>query len=288
MNTCESNLRTRRMSGMPFESFEGAFKSFRKISRKLTSLCAFFCWVLTAGVFLGLVSGCGTYKEDLESAKQQIEKLNVETKKLTDEAARLNQEKSRLTDELSALSDKNTRMQRELDDVNKTKAALSAENREIGKKNSAAEDEITSLKKENSRLSQEVERLNKNVAELTPQPKPAPTAPTVPNEAGLSNPKQGEDLSPCDAVLAFMKASEAVVKQQKGQERTKSLAHVKEQYAPKMKGAPNKAIKAAESWVAAGVKFWDTSSSDSTFQLLQHKNTVLEACGKSVNESVFK
>jgi|WetSurSiteA1Bulk_404760.scaffolds.fasta_scaffold174566_2 hypothetical protein len=99
--------------------------------------------------------------------------------------------------------------------------------------------------------------------------------------------KQPAELSPCDAVIAFMKASEAVVRQHKGQERTIALEQVKQQFAPKMKGAPEKATKAAENWVKQGSKFWDQSGGDGLFGLLQLRNNVLEACGKSPDAAGF-
>jgi len=232
-----------------------------------------------------MVSGCGRYKEELESAKQQNEKLTSEIKKLTAEADRLNQEKSRLSDDFNTLSDKNTRMQGELDDLNKVKAALSAENKEIKKKNSVADEEIASLKREKSQLASEIEELKKRIADMASPPK-LPAA--MPTGVGPGNAKQREELSPCDAVVAFMKASEAIIRQHRGGERTQLLEQVRQQFAPRMKGAPEKAIKAAEDWVKEGTKFWDQSSADSTFRLLQLRNAVLEACGKSPSGAGFK
>jgi len=232
-----------------------------------------------------MVSGCGRYKEELESAKQQIEKLTSEVKRLTEDAARLNQEKGRLSDDLKTLSDKNTKMQREVDDLNKAIAALSAENKEMKKKNSVAEEEIASLKREKARLTQEIEELKKRGAEVAPPPK-SPAAMTT--EGGPQSAKSVQELSPCDAVVAFMNASEGIVRQQKGTERTRLLAQVEKQYTPRMRGAPEKAIKAAKDWVKEGAKFWDQSHGEGVFRLLRLRNTVLEACGKSPNGAGFK
>jgi hypothetical protein len=177
-------------------------------------------------------------------------------------------------------------MQGELDDLNKAKASLFAEIKEIKKKDSQAEEEIASLKSEKVRLVQEIEELKKRVADLAPRPiSPAPVP--VPTEVDPGSAKQREEPNPCDAVIAFMRASEAIVRQQKGTERTKSLELVKQQYAPRMKGAPEKAIKAAEDWVKEGTNFWDKSSDDSTFRLLQLRNTVLDACSKSPSGAGF-
>lgn len=262
----------------------GNCRSLRCFAWKLSSLYGLFCWALVVTILLLMVSGCGRYKEELEDAKQQIETLRSEVKKLSEDAARLEQEKSRLTDESNTLSEKNTKMQREVDDLNKAKAALSAENEEMKKKNSVAEEEIASLKREKARLTQEIEELKRRVAETTPPPKsPAPTS----AEVGPRSEKHKE-LSPCDAVVAFMNASEGIVRQQKGTERTRLLEQVEKQYTPRMRGAPEKAIKAAKDWVKEGAKFWDQSHGERVLRLLRLRSTVLEACGKSPNGAGFK
>ena len=286
MNIFDSNGPMRQMvGGVATVIRETSHRGSGNFAWEFPSRNAFFCWALILTTSLLMVSGCSRYKEELEGAKQQIEKLNSDVTRLTDEAARLKQETSRLSDESKALADKNTRMQRDLDELNKAKAALSTENSDLQKKNKAAEAEIASLKGEKARLAQEIEELKKRAAEMAPPPTP-PTA--VPTDVGPQSGKRAKELSPCDAVVAFMKASEAVVRQQKGTERTKSLEQVKQQFAPKMKGAPEKAIKAAENWVKEGSKFWDRSSDDSTFRLLQLRNTVLDACGKSPDAAGFK
>jgi chromosome segregation ATPase len=265
--------------------WETAYRHFRGCAQKLPSFQALSCWAVIVSFSLLMVSGCGRYKEELESAKQQIQKLSSEVERLSAEVARLNQEKSRLSDDSKVVSDKNTRMQRDLDDLNKAKGSLSAENKELLKKNKAAEDEIASLNSEKARLAKEIEELKKRAAQMAP-PQTSPAG--MPTEVGPQSAKQPEELSPCDAIIAFMKASEAVVRQKKGTERTKSLEQVKQQFAPKMKGAPEKAIKAAENWVKEGSKFWDQTGGEGTFSLLQLRNTVLEACGKSPDAAGFK
>ncbi len=258
-------------------------RTFWYFAREFRSSHVFY-WALIITVLLFMVSGCGRQKVELDSAKQQIEKLDSEIKKLTEDAARLNQEKGRLSDDLKTLSDKNTRIQGELDDLNKANATLFAENKEIKKKNSLASQEIASLKREKDQLAGETQELKKQLADKGPQPKFRAAGP---DEMGPESAKQLEELSPCDAVIAFMKASEAIVRQQKGAERTKSLEQVKQQFTPGMKGAPEKAIKAAEDWVKEGAKFWDKTSEGSTFRLLRLRNTVLEACGKSPKGAGF-
>lgn len=285
MNTWDSTRPLRGVLAVTGKLFKKTYSGSGSSVRRFPFCCTLSCWGLILAVSLLMVSGCGKYKEELESAKQQIEKLTSDNKRLTEDAASLNQEKSRLSDDLNALSDKNTRMQGELQDLNKAKAALSAENKDIKKKSIVADEEIASLKREKAQLAAEIEELKKRLAEIASPPKlPAAVSP----EVGPGTAKQREESSPCDAVIAFMKASEAVVRQQKGTERTRSLEQVKEQYAPRMKGAPEKAIKAAEDWVIEGTKFWDQSSDDAVFRLLQLRNKVLEACGKSPGGTGFR
>jgi len=264
---------------------EKTYRSFTGFARELLSFYALFCWALILIALALMISGCGRYKEELESANQQIEKLNSEVKRLTEEVARLNEEKKRLNDDSKALSDKTTRMQRELDDLNKAKAALSAENKEIKKKNSVADEEIATLNREKAQLAKEVEELKKRLAEMASPPR-LPDA--TPIQGGPQSAGPPDEISPCDAVVAFMKASEAIVRQQKGPERTRSLEQAHEQYAPKMKGAPEKAIRAAQEWVKEGTRFWDQPHDDSTFRLLHLRNTVLEFCGKSPSGAGFR
>jgi len=258
---------------------------YRSFAQEMPSVYVLLCWSLVVSILLLTVSGCGRYKEELKNSKQQIEKLNSEVKKLTEETARLNQEKSSLSDNLRSLSDKNAQMDRKLANLNESKLALAAENSDLNKKISLADGEIASLNREKKRLAQEVEDIKKRVAITTPQP----TSPsTIPTRGGQVNTKQLEELSPCGAVLAFMKESEGIVRNQRGPERTKSLEQAHQQYAPRMKGAPEKAIKAAQDWVKEGTKYWDRSPEVELYRVLQLRNIALEACGKSPTESGFK
>ncbi len=281
MNTGDPTRLMKRISGILGQVISArADNGVRSFGQRLPSLQAPFCWALILGVLLFMVSGCGKYKEELETAKQQIENLNSEVKKLTDDVARLSQEKNRLSDESRTLSDKNTRMQRDLDDLNRAKTTLTAENKDMKQRNSAAEQEIASLKKEKADSAKQIEELKNRVAELVSPPKPSVAMPA-------ETAKKPEELSPCDAVIAFMKASEGIIRQQRGKERTKLLEQVKQQYAARMKGAPEKAIRAAENWVKEGAKLWDQSHEEGVFRLIRQRNIVLEACGKSPEAAGF-
>jgi myosin heavy subunit len=257
-------------------------RSFRSYTLELTSLSGLLRLAVIFTISLLMVSGCG--RKELEDAKQQINNLTAENKKLTELSASLDNDKNRLNQELKTLSDKNSRMQRELDELNKSRATLSDENKKLKEKNSAIEQEIASLKSEKSHQAQEIEGLKKRVAELAP-PQKAPAL--IPSEIGPQSSKPKE-LSPCDAVIEFMKTSEQVVRQQRGAERSRSLEQVKKQYNPRMQGAPAKAIKAAENWVKEGAKFWDESPDDAVLRMLELRNTVLDACGKSPDSAGFK
>ena len=256
--------------------------SFRSFPRELTSRSGLFRWVIMLTILLLMVSGCG--RKELEDAKQQINNLTAENKKLTDLSAALDKDKKRLNEQLKSLSEKNSQMQRQLSDLNKSKAALSDENKKLKEKSASIEKELESLKREKSHQAEEIEALKKRVAELAPLPK---TPAIIPGEIGPQGSKPKE-LSPCDAIIEFMKASEQVVRQQRGAERARSLEQVQKQYSPRMKGAPPKAIKAAEDWVKEGTKFWDESPDDAVFRLLKLRDTVLKACGKSPDSVGFK
>jgi DNA repair exonuclease SbcCD ATPase subunit len=239
---------------------------------KIAALSAKLCLVCLAVV---LLAGWGS--RELEDAKQQINSLTAENKKSTELSATLNNEKSRLDEELKTVADMNSGMRREQEDLNKAKAALSDENKKLKEKNSAIDEEIASLKREKARQAQEVEEFKKHLAELA---RPAKSPAAIPTEIGPGA-KSKEELSPCDAVIAFMKTSEGIIKQQKGKDGKNSLEQIKKQYAPRMKGAPAKAIKAAEDWVKEGTKLWDHAPR----LIIPERNRLLgvvqDACGKS-------
>ncbi|MGO9119459.1 MAG: hypothetical protein ACLQPD_17850 [Desulfomonilaceae bacterium] len=264
------------------QASDKACGSFRGFARELPSFYALFCWTVLLSVLLLMVSGCG--RKELEDAKQQINNLTTENQKLTELSASLDKDKNRLNEEIKTLSDKNARMQRDLDDSNKSKAALTDESKKAKDKITLMEEELTSLKREKSKNAEEIEECEKRLADSVPISK---TSGNVPGEIGSTG-KTEEEASPCDAVFAFMKASEQVVRQQKGNERTKSLEQLKTQFSPRMQGAPAKAVKAAEDWVKEGAKFWDKSPDDAVFRLLQLRNIVLDACGKSPDSAGFK
>lgn len=283
MNSFDSTQRVRLTSGVPGQS---AGNGAGSLARRLFSLRAGFRWALILVVSLLMVAGCGRYKEELESAKGKISKLNAQIKELTETVTKLKKEESRLSGETENLSKQNSQMQRELNAVREVRERLGAENKDIKQKNTEAEREIESLKRDNARLTEETESLKKRVIPPSPPPK---TSELTPNAKGLENAEQPKEATPCDAVIAFMRASEAAVRKSQPSERVSALDQVKEQYAPKMEGAPEKAVKAAQEWVKQGLEFWVSSKppDDAMFRLIRLRNTVLEACGKSPKEGGF-
>jgi chromosome segregation ATPase len=238
-----------------------------------------------------LVSGCGRYKQELETAKQQVVNLAAENKKLTDLSASLNQEKGRLNDQIKDLSDKYAKAQRELDDANKAKTDLSNENSKLKQQDAAMKEEIASLKTERDDLSIEAKELKQRLSEALELAGPSLSVPAriaLERSANQMAPDSRKTLSACDAVIEFMKRSESVIKRNKGQERAELLRQVKQQYSSLMRDAPERATKAAQDWVNEGPKFWDESSdNDSVFRLLQLRNIVLDACGKTPSKAGF-
>lgn len=275
MNIYGSPTRKRQAS-------EKSCGSFRGVARGWPTFYGLFCWTVLLSVLVLMISGCG--KKELENAKQQISSLTAENQKLTELSASLDKDKNRLNEQVKTLSDKNSRMQRDLDESNKSKAALTDDNKKLKDKITDMEQELARLNREKAAHAEEIEEYKKRLAESTPISRPSGK---VPGEIGPVG-KTEEEVSPCDSVMAFMKASEQVIRQQKGKERTKSLEQVKAQYSPRMKGAPAKAVKAAEDWVKEGAKFWDQSPDDAVFRLLQLRNVVLDACGKSADAAGFK
>lgn len=275
----------------PFGSKEGEHKSSGRILpsrlRTVILFCAKLCLVC---LVVAVASGCGRYKEELENAKQQVDRLTAENKRLTEVAASLEKEKNRVSDELKLLSDKTSKIQKEMDELKRARAAVSEENAELKKRNSAIQGDLVSLRREKADLQRKVEDLNKRAAEsVQPGRPPEASLAEMPQQPGagkrVSKP-QGKQ-TPCDAVVEFMKKSGEIVRQQKGEERTKSLQQVKQQYASLMRGAPEKAVKAAEVWINELSSSWDNPKGDTVLSLLMKRNAALEACNKKPEDAGF-
>lgn len=239
--------------------------------------------VLLAGLVVVLLSGCGRYKQELEEAKQRIDKLTADLKNCSEAIVGLEKDKRRLTEEHQSADAKIDAMRQQLDDLKKAKAALSDELAGLTKKNSELSAQLNSLNREKSDLVRQVDELKKQGA-VSARPDPPPAAALGEGKhlpaPETTMPKAPETKSPCDAVLAFMEASEQVVRVYKGAQRTDMLAKVKEDYGPRMKGAPEKAIRNAEAWVNEICIGWDKPGDDTVFNLITRHNAVLNACKK--------
>jgi len=226
----------------------------------------------------------------LESAKQQIEKLNSESQRLNEALNNLQKERDRLSGELKDLSEKDAALVKDLALLQKEKTALSGENDDLKKRNAAMQGELATLKKDRSDLSKEVDELNKRLSEWQRPGKE--TRPDLTETTRLPGPKEeigkpAKGLSPCDAVIEFMKTSEKIVRQFKGEERKKMLQEVERNYADRIGKAPEKALREAKSWVSEMDSSWDKPGGDTVYNLIVKRNSVLEACKKKPEEAGF-
>jgi FtsZ-binding cell division protein ZapB len=195
-----------------------------------------------------------------------------------------------LNDELKLLSDKNAKVQQEVADLKGAKEGLSKENADLKKNINAIQEEVTTLKREKSDLLRELEELKKRggeSAEPGKAPGPGATETTARPTAKEQVSKPQEQANPCDALVEFMKKNGEIVRQHKGEERARLIAQVKQDYAARLLGAPERAIKAAEAWISELITNWDKPTDDMVFNLLTKRNAALEACKKSPEEAGF-
>lgn len=245
---------------------------------------------LLVSLTMMLCFGCGNYREELESAKLQVDRLSSENRKMAEAAAGLEQEKMRLSDEVKQQSGKSDALRTELAALKKAKASTDDENSQLKRKIAELQNEITSLKLQKADLERERDELKKintgPVQEGSSRGKEQAGA-GVPAPANRAETKPSECLTPCDAVVAFMKRSEGIIRNNTGEQRRKLLEQVKRDMGEAMRGAPEKAVKAANSWVNELSRGWDKPGEDIVFKLLNKRNTVLDACGKKPEEAGF-
>jgi len=237
-----------------------------------------------------LCFGCGRCKQDLENAKQQIDKLTSDVQKCNQTAAGLEKETIKLKDELQTVSEKSAAAERDLTELKKARTSLEEENAKLKKTNTDLQDEFNTLKRQKTDLEQQMEDLKKKLPQSLPPESPSGVGPgeSVPERpSGGPALRLHENLSPCDALVEYMKRSEAVVRQYRGEESKKLLATTREEYAPIMERAPAKAVKAAQAWVDDMSSSWDKSGGDMVYRLLVKRNTVLDACGKKPQDAGF-
>jgi flagellar hook-length control protein FliK len=245
--------------------------------------------ILLVCVAVVLAAGCGNYKEKLQEAQQSIEKLTAESKALTDKVASLSQEKTKLSEDLASAGQTRAGLERQVADLKKANAALSETNAELQAKQNEARREMATLSRERTDLAEENERLKRQIAsgaasETVARASKESLAGPRPSEV-VTKPSEG--LSPCNAVLEFMRKSEQAVRRLHGEERTKVLSQIRNEYTPKMQGAPDKALIASAAWVDELAKSWDKPGDKTVLTLLLNRNEVLRACNKTAAEAGF-
>lgn len=266
----------------------GSFRRFRLLTFGNNRVPVMrLCIVVLAVVSL---AGCGKFQEQLDTAKRQIEQLHAETKSLSERLAGLDQEKTRLSEQTKLLAEKNEVLRNQVAALEKAKTSLEKDLEAARKSNQATAAELQSVKTQKADLEREVEALKKSAGA-------APALPAEPKEqasgaAMQAAPDKGASpahakASPCDALLRYMRRSQAIVRQYKGEERTKMLQQVKQELEPHMNGAPEKALAAAEKWVNEMVRVWDNPRSDSAYILLSNKAVVLDTCHITPEEAGF-
>lgn len=243
----------------------------------------FSWWCVVFFLIPGLLtSGCVS-KEDLEKAESKLSKVTTENKELSDQIAGLQQEKTRLTDESAQGKKEIEDFKVEIDKLKLMNTAIEKRSQKLGEDFETSKQENVKLTTDLKSATKEIEELKKRIADF-PAKGPEQTF-----HQGSAQPvvKPNENLTPCDAVLEFMRASAQVVRSSKGDERNKALNKLKTDYAEKWSGAPKKAIDSAQAWVKELSRSWDKHHEDTVLQLLKHKKSVLKACGKDDSEAGF-
>lgn len=239
-------------------------------------------FMLLAGL---LVSGCGMQQE-LETAKQNVERLTAENRKFSEIIADLTQGKNKLTEEIAALEAKNRNLTDEVARTQKADQALSKENSELKRKQNDCRNELANLQKDKTSLNDQLDQLKKQL-ESPDRTSIGDSAGQQSLEASRQSPKPREALNPCDSVLEFMRKTEEIVRRVKGEQRTKQLKDLKQEYAARLNAAPEKARKASLQWVAELERSWDKPDDNTVFNLLSKRNAVLEACEKDPSSLGF-
>ncbi|MDQ1239942.1 MAG: hypothetical protein QG577_2128 [Thermodesulfobacteriota bacterium] len=248
------------------------------------------CLLLAFLIVLTLAGGGCGYKQELESAKQQVTRLSSEVGKLTEVAAKLEKDKQQLKEEVAALTDIKTKLVQNLDDLKKSKVAGDLENAQLKKKTTELQNELQSFKSREADLERQMDRLKKQLADAASHGPAGEDK--AQDQSGVKSrvqaaPQGTQESDPCDAVIQYMKTGAKIIKEQKGEKRRELLQDLKKEYRNRMQGAPDSAKKAAEEWVGEASKVWDKPHDQSTYNLLRARNIVLEACGKKAVDLGF-
>jgi outer membrane murein-binding lipoprotein Lpp len=254
-------------------------------SRKVLVFAARACLVCLA---VTLATGCGNYKEKLQEAQQRIDKLTSENKRLAETVASLTKEKTSLTEKLASAEKKGLDLESQVAVLKKSNMELSESKAELQTQQNDTRKEMATISRDKTDLAEENERLKRQIAATTTDAGDQALKEGMPGarpSEGITKPSEG--LSPCDAVLEYMRKCQQAVRGQHGELRAKLLAELKQQYTPKMKGAPEKALLSSAAWVNELAKSWDKPGDNTVLNLLLNRNEVLHACDKTPAEAGF-
>ena len=231
---------------------------------------------------LALLTSCENDKKNLEKAKTQISELKAKNKQLSDLKGRLEAENSALAQEMAQIRDKSASMGAELDQFKKNLSDLTQKNEALQKKNDVATAEVVQLKKQKDELTAKISDLNKKV-------NPSPEQINKFGQPGGQQPqiKEGKELSPCEALIEYMRKCHSIIENFKAGERKAKLEETLKAYQTKMNEVPPPGKKAAIDWVKELGRSWDRRHDDNTPRLVRLKNAALKACGKTSSEAGF-
>lgn len=230
---------------------------------------------------LAVLTGCETDKKNLEKAKVQISELTIQNQQLSNVKATLETEKATLTEELGQLKNQNGTLSAQVDELRKNLSELFQKNEVLQKKADQTSAEVVQLKKQKDELKSKIAELNKKV---TPNPDHVNKFGETDKQAQT---KQQTSLSPCEALVEYMKQGQSIIKGYKGEERKSKLEEARASLAAKMNDAPLAGKKAAIEWVKELNRSWDRHQDDGTPRLVRLKDAALKACGKTAAEAGF-
>jgi len=236
-----------------------------------------------------VLSGCGNYKQELQTAKQEIDRISTENKTLLQTVSRLQQEKSGLTDEISRLRDANQALTSENERLTKDRSKVARQNAELESASKALEKDLASLKQQKAELQRQVEELKQAVSVSAERERPSTAEAMPPPGSGLvrPSPEQQAKLGPCDFLIEYMKKVESIFRRATGDERAKLIENLRKEYESRISGAPKKARIAAEAWTSEMTRSWDKPRDDSVSLLIEKRNAVLKSCDKDATQAGF-
>ncbi len=237
-----------------------------------------------------IFSGCGKYREELDQAKQDIERLTSANKQLTEKVGRLETEKSKLDTEVKELRESNESLNKDLENLKRTHAQVLKEKGQLEDNAKALQQDIQAVKSTNDDLRREIEGLKAALAppaisRIKKEEIPVPKDSLIKSEAVQPEKPAAED--PCEALVQYMRQVAAAVRIVPKEERSQRLEQLKREYGPIIQSAPAKAKVAAESWVTELVQGWDKPGDDIVYSLLRKRDEALKACKREPGKAGF-